>query len=307
MVTKNSTTITLTGEEQTVQFDRPYPYFWVQNLGDNDVLISMDGGIVEGADGVITVPAGGSCCTMHGYNADRLYLLGSGRVQVMGTGSAFNPFKLVRKGGVDSYYLIDSIRRPMNFADANCIAFGDSIMCGYYDGVKNYDDCFIAYFKTMAAITNIRNEGVGGASWSGANNSSTPLAQAQAQIINTRDFIFVHCGTNDYTYGATEKSFVNGLNAFSDYVNSNKKDSCKVIIITPVGRARNANNYHMPLNKYREMITLWALQNNYVLVDGSKLGIPDADNEYTKSIMPDGIHPIATGHRIIANALSKLL
>lgn len=101
MVTKNSTTITLTGEEQTVQFDRSYPYFWVQNLGDSDVLISVDGGIVDGADGVITVPAGASCGTMHNYtaNADRLYLLGSGKVQVMGTGSAFNPFNLARRGG----------------------------------------------------------------------------------------------------------------------------------------------------------------------------------------------------------------
>lgn len=102
MVTKSSTTITLTGEEQTVQFDRSYPYFWVQNLGDSDVLISMDSGITDGADGVITVPVGGSCGTMHGHtvnNADRLYLLGSGKVQVMGTSSAFNPFKLVRKGG----------------------------------------------------------------------------------------------------------------------------------------------------------------------------------------------------------------
>lgn len=71
MVTKNSTTITLTGDEQTVQFDKNYSYFWVQNLGDSDVLISMDSGITEGADGVITVPAGGSCGTMHGYPADK--------------------------------------------------------------------------------------------------------------------------------------------------------------------------------------------------------------------------------------------
>lgn len=99
MVTKSSTTITLTGEEQTVQFDRSYPYFWVQNLGDSDVLISVDSGIIDGADGVITVPAGGSCGTMHGCSADKLYLLGKGKVQVMGTGSAFNPFNLARRGG----------------------------------------------------------------------------------------------------------------------------------------------------------------------------------------------------------------
>ena len=124
MVTKNSTTITLTGTEQTVQFDRAYPYFWVQNLGDSDVSISIDSGIVAGADGVITVPAGGSCCTMHGYNADRLYLLGSGRVQVMGTGSAFNPFKTSWKGGVDGTlskagYAADAKVTGDNIADIN--------------------------------------------------------------------------------------------------------------------------------------------------------------------------------------------
>lgn len=124
MVTKNSTTITLTGTEQTVQFDRSYPYFWVQNLGDNDVFISVDGGIVGGADGVITVPAGGSCGTMHGYPADRLYLLGSGKVQIMGTGSAFNPFKTSWKGGVDGTlskagYAADAKATGDNIADIN--------------------------------------------------------------------------------------------------------------------------------------------------------------------------------------------
>ena len=120
MVTKNSTTITLTGTEQTVQFDRNYNYFWVQNLGDSDVFVSMDSGIVEGADGVIMVPAGGSCCTMHGYPADKLYLLGSGRVQVMGTGSAFNPFKTSWKGGVDG-----TLSKAGYAADAK--ATGDNI------------------------------------------------------------------------------------------------------------------------------------------------------------------------------------
>ena len=148
MVTKNSTTITLTGEEQTVQFDRAYPYFWVQNLGDSDVLISVESGIIAGTDGVITVPAGGSCGTMHNYtaNADRLYLLGSGRVQVMGTGSAFNPFKGARKGGGSQAVVLNDLI-PKNAGARNSTFRGEylgdtfttdqakAIYAGTFDGL----------------------------------------------------------------------------------------------------------------------------------------------------------------------------
>lgn len=161
MVTKNSTTITLTGEEQTVQFDRAYPYYWVQNLGDNDVLISMDGGIVEGADGVMTVPAGGSCGTMHGYTADRLYLLGSGRVQVMGTGSAFCPFKSAAKGGGGSggggVAVVDAI--PEN-PDANTLYKYDDTFLGdvlmmYSGGHWRYSPLLLYPQKVFISPTEI--------------------------------------------------------------------------------------------------------------------------------------------------------
>lgn len=100
MLKTNTQTITLDGSEQEVRFNRNYPYFWVQNQGSSDVLMGIDSGITEGKDGVIVVPAGGSACTMHGYNnRNRFYLLGSGKVQVMGTSSAHNPFKAARKGG----------------------------------------------------------------------------------------------------------------------------------------------------------------------------------------------------------------
>ncbi len=101
----NTQTVTLDGSEQEVRFNRNYPYFWVQNQGDSDVLISINSGIAEGKDGVMTILGGGGTgCTMHGYDLDRFYLLGSGKVQVVGTYSAHCPFKAAQGGG-DKYTL----------------------------------------------------------------------------------------------------------------------------------------------------------------------------------------------------------
>lgn len=97
MVKKNVTTVELSGLTK-VQFDKEYNYFFVNNMSGGDVLMSTDL-IVEGADGVITIPDGASYGTMHGYATDTVYVKGSGKVQVMGTYSAFNPFKLAVKGG----------------------------------------------------------------------------------------------------------------------------------------------------------------------------------------------------------------
>ena len=180
MVTKNSTTITLTGTEQTVQFDRAYPYYWVQNLGDSDVFVSMNSGIIAGADGVITVPAGASCGTMHNYtaNADRLYLLGSGRVQVMGTGSAFNPFRNSVKGGdnlnakmIFSFNLqrtgkVYTVRFPLWETSQTCdgekLDDNAGLVCNpstaVIRGVSDYDD--IPLFRTYDCNAYVDDNGV---------------------------------------------------------------------------------------------------------------------------------------------------
>lgn len=99
MVNSNVTTIELTGTEQEVRFSLKYPYFWCNNLSDTPVLMSKQSGIAEGADGVVIVPAGGTACTMHGYTDDVVYVSGTGKVQVMGTYSAFNPFKVAPAAG----------------------------------------------------------------------------------------------------------------------------------------------------------------------------------------------------------------
>lgn len=100
-ITTNAKIVTLDGTEMHVHFSSAFPYFWLRNDGSTTVQMSISPNISEGKDGVIEVLAGSSAGTMHGYNAtsNDLYLLGSGRVQIMGTYTPENPFKFAGKGG----------------------------------------------------------------------------------------------------------------------------------------------------------------------------------------------------------------
>ena len=109
-ITSNTKAIELTGVVVHVHFTSGIPFFWLRNDSGGTVLMSLSPDIEEGGDGVIEVLAGGSAGTMHGFYGTRsdLYILGSGKVQVMGTHSAHNPFKTAEKGGgngVDSKHI----------------------------------------------------------------------------------------------------------------------------------------------------------------------------------------------------------
>jgi len=96
-------TITLTGTETSVQFDKKYPYIWVRNLGEANVYMSVKPNIVPDADGVTVIPAGGGASNGDESQTDVLYLLGSGKVAVSPQFNAVCPFfKSAGKGGGES-------------------------------------------------------------------------------------------------------------------------------------------------------------------------------------------------------------
>ena len=113
---QRSATATISEETRFVFSDK-WNFFHVQNLGTGTVYIGMSAGVTAGNDGVIAIPSGGSACTMHNFAADSVYILStaSDLVQVVGSNSAFPPFKLGGSGGgvtIDSA-LSDSSTNPV--------------------------------------------------------------------------------------------------------------------------------------------------------------------------------------------------
>lgn len=115
MINTRLTTAVLTGTESAAEFAVPYSYYWVRNDGTESLYVSLSSGIEPGADGVLKVPVGAVCCTMHDYPATKLYLLGTGSAQICGTSSAFCPFKAAPKGG-------DAVLKSISFSSTNILA-----------------------------------------------------------------------------------------------------------------------------------------------------------------------------------------
>lgn len=92
-------TTILSGTEQKVEFSGNHTHYWVQNLSDSDVFASLSSGITEGADNVLTIPAGGVSYVRDDKGASSVYLLGTGKVQIYGKSNEFCPFKSASGGG----------------------------------------------------------------------------------------------------------------------------------------------------------------------------------------------------------------
>ena len=153
MVKENATTVTLTGSEVTVEFDKNYTYFWVNNIGDSAVYASMKPDVTADKDGVITVLSGTAAGTMHGYGADMICLNGSGKVQIIGTYSAFCPFRVGAKGGdgggTSEFSAAGSATQPVYFdADGRPVAISHTIEADVPENAvftdTKYDDTSIS-------------------------------------------------------------------------------------------------------------------------------------------------------------------
>ena len=97
-LTKSTGTVTLSGAAEKVTLPASYGWVWVKNMSDSDIFAGLSADISEGADGVMTIPAG---------EAGRIQMDGTGEIYLLGTGNALVaaqnyadcPFKLGAKGG----------------------------------------------------------------------------------------------------------------------------------------------------------------------------------------------------------------
>lgn len=206
----------------------------------------------------------------------------------------------------EDYLLIDSIAKPMTFSGADSIAFGDSIMKGYLPDGTISSNPWINIVSGELNFSNITNRAVDGAGFT--LNSNSIMSQVNGQILNTRDFIFVAAGTNDYNYCARSSTFESSVEEVFNYIDANKAEKTKVIVITPTNRTLDAGTYNpLPLSWYRNCLTELALKHGYSVIDGSTIGFANKVGSYQNLTMLDGLHPTDLGYKIYANHILGLL
>lgn len=91
----NTKTISLTGSEVKVEFYGTNA--WLRNDGTSTVYAGKTAGVTAGADGVVSVPAGGSAPVFDAHGT--VYLTGTGSVLLIGSDYSENPFKSSAQSG----------------------------------------------------------------------------------------------------------------------------------------------------------------------------------------------------------------
>lgn len=88
-------TISLTGSEVRAEFYGTNA--WLRNDGTSTIYASKSPSVTAGADGVVSVPAGGSAPVFDAHGT--VYLIGTGSVLLIGSDYSENPFKSSAQGG----------------------------------------------------------------------------------------------------------------------------------------------------------------------------------------------------------------
>lgn len=97
-LTKSTGTVTLTGAVEKVNLPAVYGWVWLKNMSEGNIFAGLSADISEGADGVMTIPAG-ECGRLQTDGSDSVYLMGLGNALVVAQNYADCPFKSGAKGG----------------------------------------------------------------------------------------------------------------------------------------------------------------------------------------------------------------
>lgn len=97
-LTKSTGTVTLSGAAEKITLPASYGWVWVKNMSEGDIFAGVSADISEGADGVLTIPAG-ECGRVQTDGFSSVYLLGTGNALVVAQNYADCPFKSGAKGG----------------------------------------------------------------------------------------------------------------------------------------------------------------------------------------------------------------
>ena len=122
-------TIKLTGTEQAVKFAGKHTHFHVHSLG-GEVLVSLAPNVERGADGVLIVQGGGAGYVQNDMATDTIYLVGSGEVQVVGSGNAFSPFKVGAEGGGELTAEGGTVKGTVDYPIIALNLYGNSVQDG---------------------------------------------------------------------------------------------------------------------------------------------------------------------------------
>jgi len=170
-------------------------------------------------------------------------------------------------------------------------------------------------------INKVINSGIGGShSGSVKDNDYTKIEHGmdrfdKAVLVHHPDWVTLNFGLNDAYQdkgiGTSSRipveKYIENINYFISQI---KKDNGKIIVLTPnpVGSKLDRFRYER-LTQYRKAAKSLAKTNNVYFIDSWKLfyKYTRKDPKSIDSLLPDGTHPNDVGHKLIADAIVKII
>ena len=220
-------------------------------------------------------------------------------------------------------FAIDNDINP--WENRSAVFVGDSITAG-----SGTTKIYFEYLAERLGLSSVTPMGVGGSCISAASNygqSNQPLIN-RYQNIPSADLIVVFMGTNDYGHetplgsvnDTQDGTFYGALNTIVPELVSNHTSS-KVVFVTPLHRygfgTSNIlgtkytydsvpNGVGATLGDYAEAITTVCANNDVPVIDLYAEYILDPSDAVIRTeYMPDGLHPNAVGHEVIAGIMES--
>ena len=207
----------------------------------------------------------------------------------------------------------------------SAVFVGDSITAGV-----GTTKIYYQYLEEMLGLGSVTAMGVGGSCISAASDygqKNTPLIN-RYQDIPSADLIVIFMGTNDYGHetplGTAEDTqdgtFCGALNTIIPALVS-KHTSSKIVFITPVQRYgfgtskilgtkftydHISNGVGASLADYVEALKTVCAENEVSVIDlYTECPLNPADPAVREEYIPDGLHPNAAGHEVIAGIMES--
>ena len=204
------------------------------------------------------------------------------------------------------------VNKPFDFNGKTALFFGDSITQGFTSGTTITPNGYPKLFSDKVGM-NFTNYGVGGSCYSydynGVDSIVHKIEQTDLNILKSADYIFVAGGINDWQTGASLNQVSDSVGTLCQFFKEN--NITNVIFITPINHGERTPNEapKAPLQQFRNIITIKALESDFSVVQGNEMPFPnEKDNQYFIDIMyGDKIHPTELGYRIYAKSLVTIL
>lgn len=204
------------------------------------------------------------------------------------------------------------------WTDKNVAFIGDSITYGV-GTTKTY----IQYLDGMIGFADVYVDGIPGSSFSStATDSYTPIVERTGEIPDDRDLIVIFAGTNDFGhstplgtiadstdvsfYGAVAKTIVDILTLYP---------GVRLVLLTQLHRSAvtyigedTENNVGKVLKDYVDALKAVCEKYSVPIIDTYAMyGLNPAISSISTAYMPDGLHPNAGGHKLLAERIAPYL